>query len=676
MVSLPLRTMVLLALPLAAQDAPKAAPQLDLAAEMADILATDQIGAASKHVQDLASAPADVVVLRSSELKALGYRTLGDALGGVLGFRTNEDHAYQGLAAGGLYTLGDQNTRILVLLDGHALNSPAEVGSSKVGEDFGLPLELVDHVEIVRGPASSLYGNNAFQALVNVVSVSAAGERQKPFQAAVTAGSDGLSELWAQQTVDLDGVTASLMLSGFQRTGTALTFPQQSPEAMPERADREERQNAYLYLRGHQWSFQGAVLSRTQGLASGPYQSVPGNPGNWYRNRRMYGEFKWEPATEATHWMVRLFGDRNEFDDHFVLPSAPVVDSGDSDPDRSLGGEVQGRFTLGEGFGLTVGTEQQFHRFNGRFAAQGTEIDTDVAYRVGNSYLEANWQPAAAWNVVAGLQWAQWQPTQVHNVDNGTTQDLAKESIDRLTPRLSAIWKPASADVVKFIYGQGFRFPTIFEEYYTDGTAATGGTQSPNPDLKPEVLSSYQASWTRKWSSQLSTHGAVTLLRGEHTIQASTDASGLEQYQNAADPLKGTTVEGEATWHRDGTELYGGAGWYRWTYQGADWPDSTRWLGVFRAIQRLGDWSLAGEARYVAGRDNPDLGVAGQATRVPGTWTLRASVRREWNWGWAQVSGEDLGNSRRRDLVGEEYQPVTWMEGDGRAVRGTLGIRF
>ena len=670
-VALPLRTLALLALPLAAQEPPKPAPALDLAAEMEDILATDQIGAASKHVPDLASAPADVVVLRSSELKALGYRTLGDALGGVLGFRTNEDHVYQGLASAGVYTLGDQNTRILVLLDGHALNSPAEVGSSKVGEDFGLPLELVDHVEIVRGPASSLYGNNAFQALVNVVSASAAGERQKAVQAAVTAGSGGVSELWAQVTHAFGGVTASLMVSGFQRTGSALAFPEQAPDAVPARADREERQSAYLYLQGSQWSLKGAVLSRTQGLASGPYGSVPGDPGNTYRNRRMYGEFKWEPVTPIAHYMVRLFADKNEFGDHFIMPGTPATENGDADPDRSLGAELQGRFVLGDHCGLTLGTEQQFHRFNGQYTGDGTDIRTDVAYRVGNSYLEGNWQPTAAWNLVAGLQWAEWRPSEARNNINGTATDLAQDSVTRLTPRLSVICKPAPGDVVKFIYGQGFRFPTVFEAFYSDGSAATGGSQSANPGLQPEVLTSYQLSWSRKWSSRLSTRAAATLLEGERTILAGTDAGGLEQYQNATDPLKGRSAEAELAWNRGGTEVYGGAGWYRWTYQGQEWPNSTQWMGVLRAIQRLGAWSLAGEARYVAGRENAAAG-----TRVPANWTLRASVRREWGWGWAQVSGEDLADGRRQDLVAPEYQPVTWMRGDGPAVRGTLGIRF
>ena len=661
--SLPFSVLAALALPLGAQPAP-----VDLSAEMEDILSTDQIGAASKHVQDLASAPADVVVLRSSELKALGYRTLGDALGGVLGFRSNRDHAYQGLGSAGVYALGDQNTRILVLLDGHALNSPAEVGSSKVGEDFGLPLELVDHIEVVRGPASSLYGNNAFQGLVNVVSMSAAGTAQKPLQAAVTAGTGGLSELWAQETLTIGGVTGSLMLSGFQRTGTAQTYPQLQPEALGAGLDREERQSAYLYLKGAQWSFAGSLLSRTQRLASAPYGSQPGDPANAYRNRRMSGEFKWEPVTRNVHWMVRLFGDRNEFDDSFV--TSGTGPSFDFDPDRSLGAEFQGRAALGEHLTLTFGTEQQYHRYNGRYADSGGEIHTDVGYSVGNTYLEANWQPTPRWNVVAGLQRADWRPSSVQNVNNGTVQSLEKVDISRLTPRLSLIWKPAPADVLKLIYGQGFRFPTIFEAYYTDGV-----TQSANAGIKPEVLTSAQLAWSRKWSSRLNSQAALILYSGEHAVVQGADAGGLAQYQNAPDTVKGRAAEAELAWHRGGTELSAGGAWYDWTYQGTTLSDSSRWLGVFKAIQRAGDWSVAGEARYVAGRQNTDPGT-GLTTSVPANWTLRASLRREWGWGWGQASVEDLANSRRRDLVAPEYQPITWMQADGRAVNATLGVRF
>lgn len=151
------------AIPLSAQE-PSTEDLKDLQAFLDQPVQT-----ASKRVQRLKEAAADMTVLKGHDLMDLGYQTLGDALGGVLGFRTNEDRTYQGLGARGLYVLGDQNTRVLILLDGHALNSAAEVGSSKVGADFGIPLTQVDRVEIVRGPASSLYGNSAFLGMVNVV---------------------------------------------------------------------------------------------------------------------------------------------------------------------------------------------------------------------------------------------------------------------------------------------------------------------------------------------------------------------------------------------------------------------------------------------------------------------------------------------------------------------------
>ena len=662
---LPAGLLAAASLALGAQGVPVRPADVDQA-ELEAFATADQLQAASKKVQDVASAPADVVVLRGGELKALGYRTLGDALGGVLGFRTNQDHAYQGLASDGIYALGDQNTRILVLLDGHALNSPAEVGSSKVGEDFGLPMELVDHIEIVRGPASTMYGNNAFQAVINVVSAAASGDCQG-FIGGVTAGTDRLAELWAQQTVTFGGVTSSLMLSGYRRNGTAQTYPELQPQALPADADAEQRQSAYLFVKGGQWTFAGAMLSRTQGLASAPYGGIPGSSLNSYRNLRTSGEFKWEPVTGSVHWMMRLFGDRNAFEDSFTSLGGGL--NSDVDPDRGLGVEVQARAVLSRTFSLTFGSEQQKHRYNGTYAAPGEMVNTDVSYSFGNTYLEGSWQPSASVQAVAGLQRAAWRPDDIVNTSNGIPMANQGADITRLTPRLSVIWKPGPADVVKLIYGQGFRFPTIFEEFYTDGQA-----QFANPALKPEVVTSQELTWSRRWSSAFSSQGALILLRGEHTIVPAANAAGAQQYANIPDPTQGKVAQLELAWHRSGLQLSGGVGYYDMTYDGGVLQNSSRWLGVFKAIQQAGAWSLAGEARFVDARTNP-LTPTGSPAYVPANWTLRASLRREWSWGWAQASVEDLTNSRRRDLVAPEYAPVTWMAGDGRTARIALGFR-
>ena len=662
---------VLALTPLAGQQAPPR--PAEIGDDLDELLNTDMIQAASKRIQEVASAPADVVVLRGSELRSQGYRTLGDALGGVLGFVTNADHAYQGMGMAGVYTLGDQNTRLLVLLDGHALNSPAEVGSSKVGEDFGLPLELVDRIEIVRGPASSLYGNNAFQALVNVSSTFAAGSANAAFQGAATGGTDGVGELWAAGSLPVQGATANLMVSGFRRTGTALTLPELQAGALPAAADGETRQSAYLYVKGAEWSFAGSLASRLQRLASGPYGAIAGATENYYLNRRMAADFKWEPRTDQIHWLFRLFGDRNSFSDRFITGSVAQADhQTDVDPDRSLGLEAQGRATLSPHFTLTFGTEWQQHRYDGLYLDDqgGASVETEVSYRIGNTYLEGNWEPSPTWNVVAGLQRADWLPGQVRNTIGGLGQDQAKATISRLTPRLSLIWKPAHGEVVKAIFGQGFRFPTIFERYYTDDA-----TQAANPAIKPEVLTSGQLSWSKAWNPRFSTQVAVSAFTWQHAIIPGS-LGDLEQYQNADGDKDGKAVEAESTWRNGGTELSGGLGWYQWTYQGTTLDNASRWLGNLKAVQHLGAWSLAGEARYVDGRQALSMATGMPAiAAVPANWTLRASLRRESAGFWCQATVEDLTNSRRRDLVAPEYAPVTWMPADGRAVRIVVGFR-
>ena len=657
--------LVLAALPLAAQTAP-APSAADL---LEEITSTEQLQAAGKAVQDVTSAAADVVVLTSRDLKALGYRTLGDALAGVQGFRLNEDRAYQDVGIRGLYILDDQNTRILIMLDGHVLNSPGDVGSSKVGEDFGLPLELVDHIEIVRGPASSLYGNNAFMALVNVVSKASAQTQRDTFEAAASAGTGGVLDSWASLRGKVGATLVNFNVGGFQRQGTALTQPELQAAPIPAAADREDRKNLNLRVQNGDLSLAGFFLDRTQRLALAPYQGLVGDNGNWYQNRRLGGELRWEPHQDRVDWTVRLYGDRAEFNGDYNQDPARGGGglSTDRDPTRSLGAEVQARIFLSSKVTLTLGTEQQQHRFNGVSTSDNLQdvVMTDAVFRIGNTYAEAEWRPGPAWTFVAGLQDASWTPSTLRNTAGGAATDLAQDSMHRDTPRLSAIWKPNALDVVKVLYGQGFRFPTVYERYYNDGQS-----QEANPGLAPEVITSTQVIWSHKWTPRLRTQVSATDLRWDKLIVSGTDEA-MAEFQNAPDRIRGRAYEAEATWRLRGFELYGGWGWYSWVQTGQPMPDVASQTAVLRAIQRSGDFSLALEGHYVSAREN-----AATQARVPGNVQVRASARMDWPHAWGQLSVEDLADTRRQDLVGPEYAPVNSTTTDGRRFLATVGMRF
>jgi iron complex outermembrane receptor protein len=64
----------------------------------------------------------------------------------------------------GIYSVGQE--KILIMLNGHRLNDYA---TNTAAPDFSMSLEKVKQIEVLRGPASSLYGGVALTAVVNII---------------------------------------------------------------------------------------------------------------------------------------------------------------------------------------------------------------------------------------------------------------------------------------------------------------------------------------------------------------------------------------------------------------------------------------------------------------------------------------------------------------------------
>src|ERR1017187_2245519 len=125
------------------------------------------VSGASKFEQKVTEAPSSVTIITADEIKRYGYRTLADVLESVQGFYVSYDRNYSFLGSRGV-NLGDYNSRILLLVNGHRLNNNRTDGAA-IGTDFILDVDLIDHVEIIRGPSAVLYGNNAFFGVINVI---------------------------------------------------------------------------------------------------------------------------------------------------------------------------------------------------------------------------------------------------------------------------------------------------------------------------------------------------------------------------------------------------------------------------------------------------------------------------------------------------------------------------
>jgi vitamin B12 transporter len=116
----------------------------------------------------LADSPAAVSVLRGDELRAAGITTVADALRRVPGVALAQSGSFGGTTA--LFLRGGESKYVKVLVDGVPANNPG-------GEfDFGtLTTDNVERIEIVRGPASVLYGADAVVGVVQVFTRRGAG---------------------------------------------------------------------------------------------------------------------------------------------------------------------------------------------------------------------------------------------------------------------------------------------------------------------------------------------------------------------------------------------------------------------------------------------------------------------------------------------------------------------
>src|SRR5438309_1397382 len=116
---------------------------------------------ATRFPRSAAGVPAAVTVLRGADLRAEGISTVFEALREVPGAAVVQTGSFGGQTS--LFLRGGQSDYVKVLVDGVPVNQPG--GSF----DFAnLTTDNVERIEVVRGPASVLYGSDAMTGVVQI----------------------------------------------------------------------------------------------------------------------------------------------------------------------------------------------------------------------------------------------------------------------------------------------------------------------------------------------------------------------------------------------------------------------------------------------------------------------------------------------------------------------------
>lgn len=126
------------------------------------------ITTASNQAERIEEAPVPVTLITEEMITMSGARNLKELLMAYVPGMTNvECNEEMNIAMRGIYSSGQE--KILIMMDGHRLNSYA---TNVARPDFSISLEKVRQVEVLRGPASSLYGGVALTAVINIITKS------------------------------------------------------------------------------------------------------------------------------------------------------------------------------------------------------------------------------------------------------------------------------------------------------------------------------------------------------------------------------------------------------------------------------------------------------------------------------------------------------------------------
>jgi outer membrane receptor for ferrienterochelin and colicins len=413
-----------------------------------------KVYAASKVEQKVSEAPSSITIVTGDEIKKQGYRTLADVLENVQGFNVSYDRDYAFLGVRGI-SLGDFNSRVLLLVDGHRVNNNLTDGAF-IDSAFILDMDLVDRVEVIRGPGSVLYGNNAFFGVINVITRQAKDingieasfdyGQFESYKGRVTFGkqfTNGLSLLLSGSIYESEGADG-LFYSGFNT-------PAQN-NGVAQKMDGDYNRSAFGSLAYCDFTLEGAFNRRDKVNPTAQFNLTTFNdPRLRTTDERGYSALKFAHSfPDVVDVTAQVYYDHYTHDIGYpqsVIVGNTVLFSGfTSETDRGewWGTELQLTKTLWDRHVVTVGAEYRDDFTQEQNISGQTPVDSSrLSYGV---YAQGDFALLKTLHLDAGIRYDQYG-----------------HFAPAFDPRIALIFTPVEGTTFKGIYGTAFRAPN-FEE--------------------------------------------------------------------------------------------------------------------------------------------------------------------------------------------------------------------
>ncbi len=522
----------------------------------------------TRNVTDIRHLPMTISVVNRDKLtenqRVNVLPTLSEQVPGLfVTARSMMGYAVSDGAAGGisLRGLGSGAGRMMVLIDGH----PQYQGIFGHSISDSYQTMMADRVEVLRGPASMLYGSNAMGGVVNIVTRSM---REDGVKTDINLGAGSYGTFQGEFTNRIrSGKFYSVVAGQYGRSDNnrpSMGFEQYGGYAKLG-YDFSPHWTAYADVNVTHFnsSYPGStyepLLGARQWITRGVASAVVENH---------YGR------TSGAVSVYHNFG-RHKINDGYAPGEQPQENYFRSN-DALTGFSIYQSATFFTGNRITVGLDYQhiYGKAWNRVIATGEDLDP-----IGHHHE----------NEIAGYVDFRQDLFRWLTVDAGVRVDHHSQTGTEWVPQGGLVFRMVKDGELKAMVSKGFRNPTIREMYLW---------RPANADLRPERMMNYELSWKQRLCGGAFSYGInLFYINGDNIIQTAMVDNRPMNVNTGA--IENSGVEAEFAWKANRyLSLNGNYSFLHMHNKVLAAPEHKAYLG---ADYRRGRWMLAGGLQYIDG---------------------------------------------------------------------------
>ncbi len=435
---------------------------------------------ATKYETSVKNVPASVTIIHAEQLSNQNFpnQDIGDALRDVAGITLRRAYA-PFIANANIRGVGSGGTIGLV----NGIPTDWQITQA-------IPIEMVDRIEIIRGPASALYGANAAGGVVNIILK----QGKKVPKTTIKGGYGSFDHYRGSLATEGEFDKFNIALAGFYEESDGTNVVENNVNAsihMIDDCDYDKRgvtvNSGYDFTDRTQLQFFYSYMNN---------QYTRGRPnvgGDWDYN--MAALTLNQDLGDTIH--LRAYAAYRK-DDYLHL-----YDRGGTnyDPSRKRNMdleetplELQGIFRLGGSHTLTSGfffnnqsTDQEYTDLTGYTSSYNYGLEYKVQTLAG--YLQDVWNITDKWVMTLGARYDHWKNYDNY-FDKYSNPDPGDRTDSNISPKAGIRFNLDSATSFWGSYAMGFTPPTP-DQLYNNSTSG-GSPRVANPDLKPETTNSFE----------------------------------------------------------------------------------------------------------------------------------------------------------------------------------------